>query len=180
LAPRQSSRKKIDVYWRPGLEILGGYHTKYHTKHHTTQYHKTMRQFILHQANGLNVLRWCFKLLQPISTHTQTHINPSGYKEPHSCVLRWQVHFCTLTEQIQINQKFSKDMFNSNVPKLSSLISASDCASKLELTCISLSFAIQLDPNIPTHTPPINISAWLFCNFSKFFCSRLVLPPWFI
>jgi hypothetical protein len=41
-----------DVYWRPGLDNLGDYHTK----HHSAQHHKNMRQFILQQVNIINVL----------------------------------------------------------------------------------------------------------------------------
>jgi hypothetical protein len=45
-------QKQFDVYWRPGKDNLGDYHTK----HHSAQHHKDMRQFILHQAKSLNVL----------------------------------------------------------------------------------------------------------------------------
>jgi hypothetical protein len=45
-------QKKIDVYWRPGCENLG----VYHTKHHSAQHHKDMRGLILYQANSLQVL----------------------------------------------------------------------------------------------------------------------------
>jgi hypothetical protein len=48
-------QKKIDVYWRPGRENLGDYHTK----HHSAQHHKDMRGFILHQVNSLQVMRGC-------------------------------------------------------------------------------------------------------------------------
>jgi hypothetical protein len=51
-------QKQFDVYWRPGRENLGDYHTK----HHSAQHHKDMRGLILHQANGLQVLRGCVKL----------------------------------------------------------------------------------------------------------------------
>jgi hypothetical protein len=44
--------KKFNVYWRPGRENLGDYHTK----HHPAQHHKDMRGFILHQTNILQVL----------------------------------------------------------------------------------------------------------------------------
>jgi hypothetical protein len=44
-------QKKIDVYWWPGRDNLGNYHTK----HHSAQHHK-MRRLILHQANSLQVL----------------------------------------------------------------------------------------------------------------------------
>jgi hypothetical protein len=52
-------QKQFDVYWRPGRESLGDYHTK----HHSAQHHKDMRHLILHQANSLQVLRGCVKLL---------------------------------------------------------------------------------------------------------------------
>jgi hypothetical protein len=64
-------QKQFDVYWRPGKDNLGDYHTN----HHSAQHHKDMRQFILHQANILNVLRGCVKLPQPqlrARTYTQT------------------------------------------------------------------------------------------------------------
>jgi hypothetical protein len=52
-------QKQFDVYWRPGRENLGDYHTK----HHPAQNHKDMRGLILHQANSLQVLRGCVILL---------------------------------------------------------------------------------------------------------------------
>jgi hypothetical protein len=52
-------QKQFDIYWRPGRENLGDYHTK----HHSAQHHKDMRGLILHQANILQVLRGCVKLL---------------------------------------------------------------------------------------------------------------------
>jgi hypothetical protein len=45
-------QKQFDVYWQPGRENLGDYHTK----HHSAQHHKYMRGFILHQENSLQVL----------------------------------------------------------------------------------------------------------------------------
>jgi hypothetical protein len=45
-------QKQFDVYWRPGRENLGDYHTK----HHSAQHHKDMRGLILHQANSIQVL----------------------------------------------------------------------------------------------------------------------------
>jgi hypothetical protein len=68
-------QKQFDVYWRPGRENLGDYHTK----HHSAQHHKDMRGLILHQANSLQVLRGCVKLLPlpqphlPTRTYTQTY-----------------------------------------------------------------------------------------------------------
>jgi hypothetical protein len=64
-------QKQINVYWRPGKDNLGDYHTK----HHSAQYHKDMLPLILHQANILNVLQGCIKLPQPqprTCTDTQT------------------------------------------------------------------------------------------------------------
>jgi hypothetical protein len=52
-------QKQFDVYWRPGRENLGDYHTK----HHSVQHHKDMCHLILHEANSLQVLRGCVKLL---------------------------------------------------------------------------------------------------------------------
>jgi hypothetical protein len=37
-----SAKKQFDVYWRPGRENLGDYHTK----HHSAQHHKDMRGLI--------------------------------------------------------------------------------------------------------------------------------------
>jgi hypothetical protein len=45
-------QKQFDIYWRPGHENLG----YYHTKHHSAQHHKDMRHLILHEANSLQVL----------------------------------------------------------------------------------------------------------------------------
>jgi hypothetical protein len=45
-------QKQFDVYWRPGRENLGDYHTK----HHSVQHHKDMRGLILYQANSFQVL----------------------------------------------------------------------------------------------------------------------------
>jgi hypothetical protein len=73
-------QKKIDVYWRPGREKLGDYHTK----HHSAQHHKDMRGLILHQANSLQILRGCVKLLplpQPqLHTRTYAQTNPSAQR----------------------------------------------------------------------------------------------------
>jgi hypothetical protein len=52
-------QKQFDVYWRPGCEKLGDYHTQ----NHSAQHHKDMRGLILHEANSLQVLRGCVKLL---------------------------------------------------------------------------------------------------------------------
>jgi hypothetical protein len=73
-------QKQFDVYWRPGRENLGDYHTK----HHSAQDHKDMRGLILHQANSLQVLRGCVKrclLPQPhLRTRTYAETNPSAQR----------------------------------------------------------------------------------------------------
>jgi hypothetical protein len=48
----ESAKNNVDVYWRPGRENLGDYHTK----HHSAQHHKDMRGLILHQATIFQVL----------------------------------------------------------------------------------------------------------------------------
>jgi hypothetical protein len=76
-------QKQFDVYWRPGRENLGDYHTK----HHSGQHHKDMRGLILHQANNLQVLRGCVKLTQLPQPHlrmrTYTHTYPSAQRATH-------------------------------------------------------------------------------------------------
>jgi hypothetical protein len=52
-------QKQYDIYWRPGRKNLGDYHTK----HHSAQHHKDTHGLILHEANSLQVLRGCVKLL---------------------------------------------------------------------------------------------------------------------
>jgi hypothetical protein len=73
-------QKQFDVYWRPGRENLGDYHTK----HHSAQHHKDMRGFILHQANSLQFLRGCARLLphpQPLlRARTDARTNPSAQR----------------------------------------------------------------------------------------------------
>jgi hypothetical protein len=73
-------QKQFDVYWRPGHENLGDYHTK----HHSAQHHKYMRGLISHQENSLQVLRGCVILLplpQPqLRAHTYAQTNPSAQR----------------------------------------------------------------------------------------------------
>jgi hypothetical protein len=71
-------QKQFDVYWRPGRENLGDYHTK----HHSAQHHKDMRGLILHQANNLQVLRGCFKLLPIPQPQPRTHGRTDKSKSP--------------------------------------------------------------------------------------------------
>jgi hypothetical protein len=64
-------QKQFDVYWRPGKDNLGDYHTK----HHSAQHHQDMHPIMLHQSNSIHVLRGCVKLPQPQlrkPTYTQT------------------------------------------------------------------------------------------------------------
>jgi hypothetical protein len=75
-------QKQFDVYWRPGRENLGDYHTK----HHSAQHHKYRRGFILHQANSLQVLRGCVKLLplpHPPVARPQGRTDKSKRPETH-------------------------------------------------------------------------------------------------
>jgi hypothetical protein len=73
-------QKQFDVYWRPGSENL----SKYHTKLHSAQHHRDMRGLILHQANSLQVLRGCVKLLPllqpPLRARTDAQTNPSAQR----------------------------------------------------------------------------------------------------
>jgi hypothetical protein len=73
-------QKQFDIYWRPGRENLG----EYHTKHHSAQHHKDMRGLKLHQENSLQVLRGCDKLLplpQPkLRARTDAQTNPSAQR----------------------------------------------------------------------------------------------------
>jgi hypothetical protein len=73
-------QKQFDVYWQPGRENLGDYHTR----HHSAQHHKDMRGLILHQSNSLQVLRGCVKLLplpQPsLRPHKDARTNQSAQR----------------------------------------------------------------------------------------------------
>jgi hypothetical protein len=73
-------QKQFDVYWRPGRENLGDYHTK----HHSAQHHKYIRGLILHQANSLQVLRGCVKLLRlpqpPLRARRDARTNTSAQR----------------------------------------------------------------------------------------------------
>jgi hypothetical protein len=76
-------QKQFDVFGRPGREILGDYHTK----HHSAQHHKDIRGLKLHQANRLQVMRACIKLLrlpQPrLRARTYAETNPSAQRATH-------------------------------------------------------------------------------------------------
>jgi hypothetical protein len=73
-------QKQFDIYWRPGRENLGDYHTK----HHSAQHHKDMRGLILHQANSLQVLRGSVKL-RPLP---QTQLRARTYAETNPSAQR--------------------------------------------------------------------------------------------
>jgi hypothetical protein len=73
-------QQQFDVYWRPGRENLGDYHTK----HHAAQHHKDMRGMILHQANSLQVLRVCVKLLPLPQPQLRAHIRTNKSKRSES------------------------------------------------------------------------------------------------
>jgi hypothetical protein len=63
-------QKQFDIYWCPGKDNFGNYHTK----HNPAQHHQDMRPKLLHQANSISVLRGCAKLLQPkLHQPTDTH-----------------------------------------------------------------------------------------------------------
>jgi hypothetical protein len=86
-------QKQFDAYWRPGGENLGDYHTK----HHSEQHHKDMCGLILHQANSLQVLRWCAKLIplqQPqLRARTDTQTNPSAQRATQLRIVLARVYF---------------------------------------------------------------------------------------
>jgi hypothetical protein len=73
-------QKQFDVYWRPGRENLGDYHTR----HHSAQHHKDMRGLILHQATSLQVLRGCVKLLPLPQPQLRAHGRTDKSKRPES------------------------------------------------------------------------------------------------
>jgi hypothetical protein len=73
-------QKQFDVYWRPGSEHIGDYHTK----HHSAQHHKYIRGLILHQANSLQVLQGCAKL-RPLQ---QPHLRTRTYAETYTSAQR--------------------------------------------------------------------------------------------
>jgi hypothetical protein len=107
-------QKQFDVYWRPGRENLGDYHTK----HHSAQHHKYVRYLILHEENSLQVLRGCGKLLtlpQPPCAPTRTHGQIQAPREPPS--LGACSRACTLSldrnKLLLLSHNFSNVMINS-------------------------------------------------------------------
>jgi hypothetical protein len=73
-------QKQFDVYWRPGRENLGDYHTK----HHSAKHHKDMPRFMLHQSNSLQVLRGCVKL----RSLPQPHLRARTYAQTYPSAQR--------------------------------------------------------------------------------------------
>jgi hypothetical protein len=73
-------KNQIDVYWSHGRENLADYHTK----HHSAQHQKDMRHLILHDANNLEVLRGCYKLLplphSLVRARMNARTNPSAQR----------------------------------------------------------------------------------------------------
>jgi hypothetical protein len=88
-------QKQFEVYWRPGRENLG----YYHTKHHSSQHHKDMRHLILHEANGLQVLRGCVRLLPFPQSQLRARTDKSKRPERHPTKERARVCLrCRKTE----------------------------------------------------------------------------------
>jgi hypothetical protein len=73
-------QKQFDIYWRPGRENLADYHIK----HHSAQHHIDMRHLILHEANSLQVLRGCVKLLPLPQTPVRSRGRNDKSKRPES------------------------------------------------------------------------------------------------
>jgi hypothetical protein len=93
-------QKQFDVYWRPGRENLGDYHTK----HHSAQHHKYMRGFILHEANSLQVLQGCVKLLPllqpPMRARTDAWTNSSAKRATQLSIVLTCVYAVSRQSQI--------------------------------------------------------------------------------
>jgi hypothetical protein len=93
-------QKQFDVYWRPGRENL----VDYHTKHHSAQHHKDMRHLILHEANSLQVLRVCVKLLPlpqpPLRARTDARKNPSAQRATQLRSVLARVYAVSIQNQI--------------------------------------------------------------------------------
>jgi hypothetical protein len=96
-------QKQFDVYWRPGRDNLGNYHTK----HHSAQHHKDMRHLILHEANSIQVLRGCVKLLplpQPPRARrhgrTDARTNPSAQRATQLRSVLARVYAVSIQNQI--------------------------------------------------------------------------------
>jgi hypothetical protein len=93
-------QKKFNVYWRPGRENL----RDYPTKHHSSQHHKDMRHLILHEANSLQVLRGCVKLLPlpqtPVRPRMYAQTNPSAQRATQLSSVLARVYAVSIQNQI--------------------------------------------------------------------------------
>jgi hypothetical protein len=93
-------QKQLDVYWRPGRENL----RDDHTKHHSAQHHKDMRRLILHEANSLQVLRGCVKLLPlpqpPVRARMDARTNPSAQRATQIRSVLARVYSVSIQNQI--------------------------------------------------------------------------------
>jgi hypothetical protein len=93
-------QKQFDVYWRPGRENIGDYHTK----HHSAQHHKDMRHLILGEANSLQVLRGYYKLLRllnpPMRARTNAWTNPSAQRATQLRSVLARVYAVSIQNQI--------------------------------------------------------------------------------
>jgi hypothetical protein len=93
-------QKQLEVYWLPGPENLGDYHTK----HHSAQYHKYMRHLILHEANSIQVLRGCNKLLPlpqpPVRARSDARTNPSAQRATRLRSVLVRVYAVSIQNQI--------------------------------------------------------------------------------
>jgi hypothetical protein len=94
---------QFDVNWRPGCENLGDYHTK----HHSAQHHKDMRHLILHEANSIQVLRECVKLLPlpqpPLRARTDARRNISAQRATQLRSVLACVYAVSIKNQITTN-----------------------------------------------------------------------------
>jgi hypothetical protein len=93
-------QKQFDVYWRPGRENLGDYHTK----HHSAQHHKDMRHLILHEAKSSQVMRGCVKLLPlpqpPVRARTESRTNPGAQRATQLMSVLARVYAVSIQNQI--------------------------------------------------------------------------------
>jgi hypothetical protein len=93
-------KKQFDVYCRQERKYLADYHTK----HHSAQHHKDMRHLILHDANSLQVLRGCVKLLPllqpPLRARTDARTNPSAQRATQLRRVLARVYAVSIQNQI--------------------------------------------------------------------------------
>jgi hypothetical protein len=96
----RARQKQFNVYWRPGRENLG----HYHTKHHSAQHHNDMHRLILHEANSLQVLQGYVKLLPlpqpPLRARTDARTNPSAQRATQLRSVLARVYAVSIQNQI--------------------------------------------------------------------------------